>query len=64
MSKKVYVKTIPVVAVQQHTGKVRIFKSQLECYRALGLHLGDIIDCLQGRRKSTGGYTFKKINRL
>ena len=63
MSNYVYVKKIPLVAIHEHTGRVKLFKSQVECYRALGVHLGDIIDCLEGRRKSTGGYVIKKINR-
>ena len=61
MSKKVYVKTIPVVAIHEHTGRVRIFKSQVECYRALGLHIGNINDCLEGKCKSAGGYVIKKL---
>ena len=64
MSKKVKVKTIPVVAVHEHSGRVRMFKSQLECSRVLGLHIGNINECLEGRRESEGGYVIKKINRL
>ena len=57
------VKKIPLVAIQKRTGRVRLFKSQLECYRALGLHIGNINECLEGRRESEGGYVIKKINR-
>ena len=55
--------TTPVVAIQKDTGRVRMFKSQRECSRVLGIHNGNINACLKGRLKSTGGYTFKKINR-
>ena len=53
----------PIVAIQIATGKVKIFESQLECSRVLGINNGGINNCLKGIRKQTGGYTFKKINR-
>ena len=55
--------TTPIVAIQKDTGRVRMFLSQLECSRVLGANSGSINNCLKGIRKSTGGYTFKKINR-
>ena len=57
-------KKIPVVAIQIDTGKVKIFESQMECSRVLGIHRGNINKCLKGRLKSTGGYTFKYIEQL
>ena len=53
----------PIVAIQKDTGRVRMFESQHECSRVLGIHQGSVNKCLKGKRKSTGGYTFKKINR-
>ena len=53
----------PLVAIQKDTGRVRMFLSQLECARKLNLDYRRIQRCLKGKRKSTGGYTFKKINR-
>ena len=54
----------PLVAIQIDTGKVKIFESQKECSRVLGVYQGHISECLKGRRKSTGGYTFKYIEQL
>ena len=59
---KIKVKT-PLVAIDKGTGKIRMFLSQAECSRVLGIHNENINSCLNGRRKSAGGYTFKKINR-
>ena len=53
----------PVVAIDKN-GKVKIFESQSECSRVLGLHQGNINSCLKGSRKSTGGYSFKYIEQL
>lgn len=55
---KNYKKT-PIVAIQLSTGKIRVFESQIECARQLSLYRSNIHDCLKGRRKQTGGYTFK-----
>ena len=52
----------PFVAIKD--GKVKIFTSQTECSRVLGIHRGSVNSCLKGRRKSTGGYTFKYIEQL
>ena len=54
----------PVIAIQLSTGKIRMFKSQSECSRVLGANYGHINDCLKGRLKSTGGYTFKYVEQL
>ena len=56
-------KKVPVVAIQKDTGRVRMFLSQTECSRVLGINNGNVNNCLNGRQKSAGGYTFKKINR-
>ena len=53
----------PVIAIQKDTGRVRMFLSQIECSRVLGIHPGSINKCIKGRRKSAGGYTLKRINR-
>ena len=55
--------TTPVIAIQKDTGRVRMFLSQAECCRVLGINNGNVNNCLKGRYKSTGGYTLKKINR-
>ena len=51
-------KKTPVVAIDKNN-KVKIFESQMECSRVLGVHQGNVNKCLKGRLKSTGGYTFK-----
>ena len=54
----------PIVAIQIDTGKVKIFESQAECSRVLGVNSGNINNCLKGIRKQTGGYTFKYVEEL
>ena len=54
----------PIVAIQKDTGKVKIFESQMECSRVLGLYSGRINDCLKGRRKTYKGYSFKYVEEL
>ena len=54
----------PLVAIQKDTGRVRMFLSQTECSRVLGIHRESVNSCLKGRLKSTGGYTFKYIEQL
>ena len=53
----------PLVAIQKDTGRVRMFLSQHECNRVLGINRGNVNNCLNGRQKTCKGYTFKKINR-
>ena len=52
----------PFVAIKD--GKVKIFTSQHECSRVLGLNQQSISKCLKGRRNHTGGYTFKYVEEL
>ena len=52
----------PFVAIKD--GKIKIFTSQAECSRVLGLHHSAINKCLKGKYKTTGGYTFKYIEEL
>ena len=52
----------PFVAIKD--GKIKIFTSQMECSRVLGLHHSAINRCLKGRLKTTGGYTFKYVEQL
>ena len=54
----------PIVAIQKDTGRVRMFLSQRECSRVLGVNLGNVNKCLKGRRNHTGGYTFKYVEQL
>ena len=54
----------PLVAIQIDTGKVKIFESQNECSRVLGIRSGSINRCLKGRQKTCGGYTFKYVEEL
>ena len=56
-----YEKT-PIVAIDTN-GKVKIFESQMECSRVLGIHRGSINSCLKGGRKQTGGYLIKYLKR-
>ena len=53
----------PVVAIDKN-GKVKIFESQNECSRVLGVNDGNINSCLKGRIKQARGYTFKYIEQL
>ena len=52
----------PFVAIKD--GKIKIFTSQHECSRVLGLHPGSVNKCLKGKYKTTGGYSFKYIEEL
>ena len=52
----------PFVAIKD--GKVKIFTSQRECSRVLGIHNGNINKCLKGKQKQTGGYSFKYVEEL
>ena len=52
----------PFVAIKD--GKVKIFTSQMECSRVLGLYHSSINQCLKGKLKTTGGYTFKYVEQL
>ena len=52
----------PFVAIKD--GKIKIFTSQHECSRVLGLHHSAINSCLKGRRKSHKGYAFKYVEEL
>ena len=52
----------PFAAIKD--GKIKIFTSQHECSRVLGLHPGSVNKCLKGKYKTTGGYTFKYIEQL
>ena len=63
LSKAKNYKKIPVVAIQKDTGKIRVFESQKECSRVLGLNYRKVNGCLKGRRKSTGGYLIKHLKR-
>lgn len=53
----------PVVAIDKN-GKVKIFKSQSECSRVLGVNSGNVNSCLKGRNNSCRGYTFKYLEQL
>ena len=53
----------PIVAIDKN-GKVKIFESQKECSRVLGIYQGSVNKCLKGRIKQTGGYAFKYIEEL
>ena len=53
----------PLVAIQKATGKVKIFESQNECSRVLGINLGNVNDCLKGRQKTCKGYFIKYLKR-
>ena len=48
-------KSLPIICVE--TGVE--YSSGKECAKQLGLHRGNIINVLKGRRKTCGGYTFK-----
>lgn len=52
-------RSIPIIAINIKTGESQEFKSTKECVKQLGLHQPSITHVLKGRRKQTGGYTFK-----
>ena len=52
----------PFVAIKD--SKIKIFTSQRECSRVLGLCVQSINACLKGKQNHTGGYTFKYIEQL
>ena len=64
LSQALNYKKTPLVAIQKDTGKIRVFESQRECSRVLGIKQGNISKCLKGRIKQTGGYTFKYVEQL
>lgn len=51
--------SIPIIATNIKTGESTEFNSGKECARQLDLNCGNITSALKGRRKQTGGYTFK-----
>lgn len=51
--------SIPIIATNLKTGESREFYGTNECARRLGLYQQNITSVLKGRRKHTGGYTFK-----
>lgn len=52
-------KSIPIIATNLKTNESTDFNSGKECARQLGLHVSHICNVLKGKRKQTGGYTFK-----
>lgn len=52
-------RSIPIIATNIKTGESTEFYSGKECARQLDLNCGNITSALKGRRKQTGGYTFK-----
>lgn len=52
-------KNIPIIAINLKTGESTDFCSGKECARQLGLHHSHITDVIKGKRRQTGGYTFK-----
>lgn len=55
-------KSIPIIVININTGEVEEFYGISECARQLGLHKQNITSVLKGKRKQTGGYTFKYLN--
>ena len=53
------IKSIPIIATNLKTGESREFYGTSECARQLGLNHSHITNVLKGRRRQTGGYTFK-----
>lgn len=51
--------SIPIIATNLKTGEFREFYGAHECARQLGSHQQNISAVLKGRRRQTGGYTFK-----
>lgn len=51
--------SIPIIATNLKTGKSTEFYGVSECARQLDLNRGNITSVLKGKRRQTGGYTFK-----
>ena len=58
------IKKTPIVAIQLSTGRVRMFKSQMECSEVLEANPGHIYNCLKGRQKTCKGYLIKYLEQL
>lgn len=52
-------RSIPIIAINLKTNESTEFYGASECARKLWLHQPSITHVLNGRRKQTGGYTFK-----
>lgn len=52
-------RSIPILAINIKTGESKDFYGGNECARQLGLHQQHISAVLKGKRRQTGGYTFK-----
>ena len=50
--------SMPVICIELN----RIFSSQIEASRTLGVNQGNIANVLSGRQKTTGGYSFKYLD--
>lgn len=51
--------SITIIVTNIKTGESKEFYGSSECARQLGLNQSNITQVLKGRRKQTGGYTFK-----
>jgi hypothetical protein len=57
-----YTSNKPVIAINIKTGEQTYFKSQSEAAKQLNLNNSHINQCCKGKRKKTGGYTFKYVD--
>lgn len=55
--------SIPIISTNLKTGECREFYGTNECGRQLDLNPGHINEVLKGKRRQTGGYTFKYLNK-
>lgn len=55
--------SIPIISTNLKTGECREFYGTNECGRQLNLNPGHINEVLKGKRRQTGGYTFKYLNK-
>lgn len=46
------------------TNGVQVFKSIMEAERVTGVHNSNIVKCLKGERKTTGGYSWQYVKEL
>lgn len=51
--------SVPIIATNVKTGKHKDFYGLRECSRQLGLSHGNISQCLNGKRKTVGGFILK-----
>lgn len=56
------IKEVLINVLKAVSNGVQIFKSIMEAERVTGVHNSNIVKCLKGNRKTSGGYKWQYIN--